>query len=335
MYARAVVGDAQRVQPVVPPVRGDADLELVDLLERVLTRPGDVGHDQLLVGAVGVRVVDECALGVLRVLPEEELVRDLRPRAAREEGGDQLRVGCVLAGDVVEADRGAHRRLASGAAVDLRAAAVVEHHQQLLLRPDAQLARCLAGVALVGRPDLPDHPRIGGVGHVHGEDAGVQVGAVGTAAHVGVVAAHGERGIHAAVEQRLVAHELERAGRALGHRTQHAAAGGGDAGCDDRRGSAEGLTAEHRLGDAVIGLRHAGHGQCDRRASQRGGGFEHASQRGGGFEHASHASCLRRAFPVGCARKHLGARKRARRTVRSNHSCRRHLGAGQAPARGG
>jgi hypothetical protein len=99
--------------------------------------------------------------------------------------------------------------------VNRGAAREAEHHEQLLLRPDAQLARRLADIAGVGRPDLADDAwrrRVRGVDHEHA-GVRVRVGGVGAVADVDVVTVDRERGVHASRVEGVVPDELEVAAR--------------------------------------------------------------------------------------------------------------------------
>ena len=148
------------------------------------------------------------ALRVLRVLPDVELVRVERVLV------EQLRVGGVLAGDVVEAEGRAARRLALVRAV--AAAVGVQDDEHVLRAPHAQLARGLLRVALERRAHLLGDERVRRVLRVDDEDAGVVgvvVLAVGAAADVDVALVDGDRGVHAAAHQRLVPDLRERARR--------------------------------------------------------------------------------------------------------------------------
>jgi hypothetical protein len=116
----------------------------------------------------------------------------------------------VRPADVVEAEGGLDVELL-GARVPGTVALEVHDDQQAAFGPHTQLARALAGIRLVGGPDLPDYARPGGVGDLHHEHAGVRVGAVGAAADVGVRAVDRERRVHAPVEKWVVAHQWQRA----------------------------------------------------------------------------------------------------------------------------
>ena len=119
---------------------------------------------------------------------------------------DQPRVGRALARDVVETEVVARWLRAE---VGRRAATVrMQHDQDVLRVPDAQLARRLAWVAFERRADLTRDRRtcrILDIDDHHAGVVGVVVLAVGPAADVRVVAVNGQGGIHPAVDQRLVA----------------------------------------------------------------------------------------------------------------------------------
>ena len=128
---------------------------------------------------------------------------------------EQLRALRLAARDVVEADV-ADRGLRAVMQGRPDAAVRVEHDQDVLRPPDAQLARGLAGLRVEGLADQVGVGRIRDVDHHHAAERRLAFVAVGAAADVGVVTLDRDGGVHAAVEQRLVADLPERA--ALGVR---------------------------------------------------------------------------------------------------------------------
>jgi hypothetical protein len=96
----------------------------------------------------------------------------------------------------------------------------VEDHEQVLARPDPQLARGLAGVALVGRTDLPHNLRVSGIVDVHDDDSGVWVPlrTIRAAADVREVVPHRESCVHPTIEERFVTHQGERTWKLLWQR---------------------------------------------------------------------------------------------------------------------
>ena len=157
---------------------------------------------------------------VLWVNPEEHLVRlhlltgDRGRHVARDEGR-MHRIGEVEELDV-ERER---RVIPQWAGVDDGAAAEGHHHQQLFLRPDAELACCDPDLAGVRRSDLTDHGRVRGICDVGDQDPWMRVRtghdpaprvadpagirAVGAVPDVDVVVVDRERGVHAAREERI------------------------------------------------------------------------------------------------------------------------------------
>ena len=124
----------------------------------------------------------------------------------------QLRVGRVGALDVVELHRAAVRLLAQ---VRRRPAAVrVQHDQDLLRAPHAQLTRGLLRVALQRRRHHRRRLGVRRVARVDDHDPGPRpaVGAVRAAAGVHEPLVDRDRRVHAAALERVVADERERPG---------------------------------------------------------------------------------------------------------------------------
>ena len=115
---------------------------------------------------------------------------------------EQPRTGRPPARDVVEADV-ADRRDGAVMQPVAHAAVRVEHDQDVLRAPDAQLARRLARL---GVERLAQELRVGRVGDVDHHHAAVRltVAAVGPAPDVRVVLVDRDGGVHAAAQQRLV-----------------------------------------------------------------------------------------------------------------------------------
>jgi hypothetical protein len=96
------------------------------------------------------------------------------------------------------------------------AAVRVEHDQDVLRAPYAQLARGLAGRRV--QRLVPDQVGIVGILDVHHHDAAVGhalVPPIGPAADVRIVAVDRDRGVHAAVHERLVPDLFDLGGRPL------------------------------------------------------------------------------------------------------------------------
>jgi hypothetical protein len=104
--------------------------------------------------------------------------------------------------------------------VDERIASEVEDEEQVLARPDSQLTRGLAWIALVRRTDLPHDLRVSGILDAHHEDSSVWVAlrTVRATADVGEVVPYGEPRVHPTIEERFVTYQRERAGKFLWRR---------------------------------------------------------------------------------------------------------------------
>src|SRR5262245_18173117 len=246
----------QREVEVVVGRIGSAGEELVpvplrDEPDRPATRNvADVLDDEVRSRRVGRhrrrRLVQERPVVVIRVDPEEELVRLDRQAGSRpgHVPPDQHRMDRIADVEelVVERER---RVVAPWTDVNRPATTERQLDQEFLLGPDAKLARGDAD-RLTGRVrrsdrdrNLSDHGRMGRVGDLDDEDAWMHVRArallvvrrqdgrdwaraVQVAARVGPVRAvahvnegpamareHRESGVHAPVEEGVVAHELE------------------------------------------------------------------------------------------------------------------------------
>src|SRR4029453_872553 len=97
--------------------------------------------------------------------------------------------------------------------MDERIASEVEDDEQVLARPDSQLTRGLAGVALARWADLPHDLGVSGIVDVNHEDSGVWVAlrAIRAAADVGEVVPYRESRVHPTIEERFLTHQGERA----------------------------------------------------------------------------------------------------------------------------
>jgi hypothetical protein len=187
-------------------------LRLRHFLEDTGAGAADVGHDHLRLAHVARAArrgeIEKRAVAVRRIDPEEHLVRLLRRHVRR----DEARVDRVAQVEEPNApDVGGV--LGEGAVVDDRAAAEVHDHEELLPRPDAQLARRLPAVLVADElaPELSDQLRMARLGNVDDEHAGVgmPLRPVRSVANVDVVAVDGESGVHAAVVEGVPGDELE------------------------------------------------------------------------------------------------------------------------------
>ena len=201
----AVVGDREGVD-----ARAAGVAEAVDAVEQHRRAPARFEHRRDVIDlepAARAGGEQQRALRVGRVLPDVELVR------VQVVLVEQLRVGGVVAGDVVEAQARAARRSWHWCAplppqlVCRTISTFCERHTRSS-REDSR------GLPSYGGPISLRDERVRRVLGVDDDDAGVvgvAVLAVGAAADVDVALVDGDRGVHAAAHQRLVPDLRERA----------------------------------------------------------------------------------------------------------------------------